>query len=264
MKTFEEINKVISDIKSKGGDIHSNFYYNLTDPSVLYDTYVGENSVVFVQPYVTRNNVIYYTSDLEECSGLLKELPLDSVVSIVKNDDADNFGFLNQAGYNLYSVQQKIGEKLLPLDEQKEKMSHYKFDRFYDDKFGQYAEEDDIDEIQSIILEAFDKYDDDFFSDEEMLRMIKKEEVLIDKVEGEIKTLHIYHVQGKKFFSNLIYNTGWAGALYTLEKKALLNAIEKYGVTYRYGWIRLSNTSAWRRNTMLKEEVFNLTYRKEL
>lgn len=257
-----EIKKIINSIKSEGKPIITNYYFNIENSDKEYETFTGNGTIAFIKPNITRKEVVFFTNDIDECKTILSNMPLDSVIQIVDKSVESEFEVFRGTGYGLFSIQQRVGSKLLPYDEQVKWYSDQRWDRFYDESFVEYACEDDLDEIQQLINDGFDPYDDDFFCDQEMLQLIKDKNVMISRQNGKITTFHIFRIQGKKMYANHVYNTGWGGALYSMEKYAVLDSIKRYGVIYKYGWIRLTNESAWKRNLMDKESMYNYTFRK--
>lgn len=257
-----EIKKIINGIKSEGNPVTTNYYFNIENSDTGYETFVGDGTIIYIKPNVTRKEVTFFTNDIEECKKMLSEMPPDSVIQIVDKTENEEHEVFRGTGYGLFSIQQRVGSKLLPYDEQVKWYSNQRWDRFYDESFVGYATEDDLEEIQRLIMDGFDPYDDDFFDDEEMLKLIGDKNVMISRQDGKITTFHIFRIQGKKMYANHVYNTGWGGALYSLEKFAVLDSIKRFGVIYKYGWIRLTNESAWKRNLMDKESMYNYTFRK--
>lgn len=132
--------------------------------------------------------------------------------------------------------------------EERERFSHNPLDRFYREEYGRLAKKEQLAEIQKILRERFDRYADHLYSDEEMEELIVNNQVWIQCEDNQITTIFVYKIEGKKFYSNISFNDSTADVLYSIQKKVLLKAVEEYNITYYYGWIRINNRQALKKN----------------
>ena len=261
---ISEINQVISSMKREKGSIITNYYYNIADDGEDYEIIRSKDSLVFIKNQVKRQDALFCTTDMKDCLKILKTLDKDVMLSIVSKDsDYDTHSF-DAAGFELYAVYERFGDRLYDVDTQSELMKDNKMDSKYDESYGEYPSKDDIPEIQRILEEVFDPLTDDFFTDEELLSLIENKNVVVERTAKRIYCINIFQIFGKKFYGNILWNIGMPYVSYSIEKKTLLEAIRNKGVNYRYLWIRKDNASALARNlTQKSENIYNYIFRKK-
>ncbi len=261
---IKQINDELRKIKNKERTGESNYYFNLSDPDETYETVIADHTIVWLRQRVKRKDLYYYTADTDELRDILKDMPSDCVINIITKDLDHDISVFEEAGFCLYETYERYGERIYDINQQMEIMKENKMDRLYNEKFGTLASRSDRPEIQRILYESFDPVDDDLLTDKELDDYIDDGCVLVERDnKGQIYCIYIYHIQGKKLYGHILFNKGMGNVSYSIEKKVILDSIAKYGVNYKYYWIRRSNKSAKKRMNLTSEGVYNLILSKE-
>lgn len=262
--TINEIHGCISDIKRKASGTETNYSFSLTGSEKTFDVIHSSESIVFLNRLLKRNDVYYFTSDMEDCLRLLDGLPADTMLPVVSKDEGYDIHRFEEAGFIYYARYERFGDRVYPYDEQMELMKSNKLDPKYDESYGRYPEIKDIPEIQSILEDTFDPLTDDFFSDDEMAKMIEEKNIVIERTDKRIYCINIFQIHGRKFYGNILWNIGMPYVSYSIEKRTLLEAIKEHGVNYRYLWINTANNAALKRNlTPRSEGIYSFMFRKK-
>lgn len=261
-KNINEITRIMSRIRKSKKKVFTNYYYSYNASDVLFDVIELDETVIFCIQELEIYRIFYYSSNTEELADALSKMPEGSILDIIEKEETPANQWLVSAGFELYSVYGRFGEPLLGYEEQKAIYEKNRMDVFYNENYGQYAQQEDLREIQKLIAKNFDIKTDHLFTDEQMLQLIQDKSVYIEKEEGKIICIIIYRVEGKKLYGNLTYNRGTADVSYSIEKKILLQSIRDYQVNYIYYWISLSNTKALKRVEAVSPHLYNFIYQK--
>ncbi len=266
---LQDIYSLCTEIKKKAkefsGNVFSNIYdyYNQEIGQVKCDYRMTNSSLVFLYRDNKGVSRIYFmASDLKVLAEELMYFPKASILDYIckgKNPLDDVFssgGFREIASYTRKSINfEKEGKEF--------KCSHSELlDLYYDEEVGEYAVEEDAEEIVQLLDKVFDKDVDHIPSVADIREYARKKWVLIYRVAGKIRALYIFQIQGKKFYSNISYNSMPAIVLYCLEKHAHMNVVNNYDVTMKYSWINTKNEKSLRRNILNFDGVYTYIYKK--
>ena len=257
-----QIKERIRMLKLDGKECISNFYYRAEDNEKEYQVWSGEHSLIFSYEKLGINQVYFISNDEEELRRGLSLLPKNSVIHLISKDKEVGEEWSKRLGYPLYSIYGRFGYSLGTLEIETKRFAENKLDRFYDDRFGVFATNADLNDIQKIIFETFDVNCDVLFTDAEMEKLIQNKNVWIEKENGEICTLFIYRIEGKKYYANLAVNRSTADILYSIQKKSILQEIQEHNVTYFYGWQSLTNMQATRKHGFPEFDLYNLIFKR--
>lgn len=257
-----EIRQIMNRISMSGQTILTNYYYN--DLSGRFEVIQRKSTVIFTVNDGEVFRAYYYSSNQKELTECLKTLPLGTIIDIISKEKNVDMEWLNEAGFFPYATYGRFGRTLHTEREERERMSTNPLDRFFSDKYGEYAKKSDVAELQKIIYDTFDANSDHLLSDREMLELIEKKWVIIQRDRNQICCVFIYRIEGKKIYYNLSINKSTADVLYSIQKKALLSAISKWGVRYVYGWISLNNKQALKRNQYPMFEIYDYILQKKV
>ena len=252
--------------KESSSDVYSNIYhyYNQEIEQIKCDYRMTDSSLVFL--YRDNKGVcrIYFIAfDLKVLAEELMYFSRDSILDYIckgenpLEDVFNNGGFNEIASYTRKSINFETEGKEF-------KRSHSEIlDSYYDDTVGEYAEEKDAEEIVQLLDEVFDKDVDHIPSVADIKEYARKKWILIYRDAGKIRALYIFQIQGKKFYSNISYNSMPAIVLYCLEKRAHMDVVNNYDVTMKYSWINTNNEKSLRRNVLNFDGVYTYIYKKE-
>ena len=245
---------------------YTNFLGNRsTYNNCIWIDIVCKDKAVLATYYMNENvkKLIYFSYDIEQLNELLREVSNDILVELVcKNENPIHNVFLESG----FSCLGPLIRKSINLDvDGKEFRCSAKdeLEPYYAPEFGEIAKISDAGEIHDLLDRVFDYRIDDIPSVEQLREFIINQWVLLYRKNGVIRTLYIYQVKGKRFFSNYSYNTLPAIALYCLEKRAHEYVINNYDVKVKYSWINIENVKSLRRNTSNIDGIYRYVYVKE-
>lgn len=262
-KKINEIARIMSGIRKQKKKVYTNYYYSYNASDALFDVMEFNETVIFCIQEMDIYRVFYYSCNVEELSDALSKMPEGAILDIIEKEMISDVKWLEESGFEQYSVYGRFGGLLPGYEEQKAIFEKKRMDVFYNEDYGQYAQQEDLREIQKLIAENFDEKTDHFFTDEQMLQLIHDKLVCIEKEEGKIICIVIYRIEGKKIYYNFTYNKGTADISYSIEKKILLQSIRDHGVNYIYSWIAMSNKKALKRNSFQSPHLYNYIYQKK-
>ncbi len=261
--TIAEIQQRIRLIQQKGVAVITNYYNQPGLAEKEFHTWLTEFTIIFWTQDDSVVRVFFYSCHEEELRKGLQTMPDGAVVDVISKESDIADVWKKRTGYSLHSVYGRFGYPLGNVEAEKERFGAMKLDRFFDAELGIIAQKDDLQEIQRLLYDTFDPCSDHLLLDDELETLIKEGFVWLEREDDKICTIFIYRIEGKKFYSNISLNYSTADVLYSIQKKALLYAIEKYQVTYFYGWISLSNKQALQKNGNPSYDLYDYVYRKE-
>lgn len=260
---MDEVILCMQNIRRSRKNIYTNYYLSYNGTNVIFDILSGDETIIFCIWEKDIYRVFYYSCNLSELVSLLKHTPSGAIIDIIAKEENPDMDWIKDANYNLYNTYARFGQKLLTCQEEIERLAKHPLDAYYNENYGSYATEQDLQQLQFIIEKSFDKKTDHLFTDEQLLELIRKNWVLIEKEDGIIYCVVIFQIEGKKCYYNLTYNKGTADVLFSIEKKIRLNAIKEYDANYIYSWIALSNKKALNRCIVPRDGVYNYIFEKE-
>lgn len=266
-----DVKKKINALKQSHGKLITNFYYNSLDDMQKAECLENEKALVFLVQEPFRKRVYFAAADPDACSALLSQLPENSVLEYICQDNLNplepvfiNGGMERYTSYirvtmtyseNPYEAPEAGRRKLLQ--------------DMYDPEFGEYAGEEHAAQLYQITREVFDEFCDDIFTFEKWKKIIADKECLLYCEEGEIVAYYVYRLEGKKLYSNLSVNKGAANYLYNLERRVFEEMWEK-GIQTFYAWFNESNVKALQRENEMarkcvksRHEIYNFIYIKK-
>lgn len=261
--SIEEIIQIMNTIHRNKKKIYTNYYANCNNNSHVFDVFFQGETIVFGFHDYDIHRVFYYSSDKKELLSCLKQVPKGAILDIVTREAEFDIHWIEGTGFRLYSTYGRFERKLLGCEEEQERMSHDLLDSYYNEQYGEYAQIEDVEEIQKIIRNVFDEKADHLFSDDNLRELIRKNWVIVQRENHKIFCIYIFKIEGKKLYSNFSYNEGAADVLYSIERRVLLDAIKNYEVNYSYAWFSLANKQALKRSYMTFDHTFNYIYVKE-
>lgn len=244
---FDHLQTLISGIP-RTKKVVTNFCRQKELRTQIFEVIYTDSSLVFWywDNHVCR--VFFYSIKGAEVRKLLQMTPENAVMDIISPQKEEQKRWEKLTGFSSYAVYGRFGRKIAGIEEEKKRFKREPLDRFYKEEYGIPAVREQLEEIQQVLEDHFDAGADHLYSKQEMAELIDKKRVWIHSEEGRITTIFVYRIEGKKFYSNISLNDSTADVLYSIQKKVLLNAIEEFKVLYYYGWIRINNRQALRKN----------------
>lgn len=267
--TLQDIYSLYREIKQKakkaGKALYTNIYqyYNQEAEKIFCEYRMAHCSLVFSLCDEKKICRVYFLSyDLQELSGELAYFSEGTILDYICKGVNLLKGVFDDGGFKKIAVYTR--KSIDFMTEGKEfKRSHSEIlDKYYDETIGEYATIEDAEEIVQLLEDVFDKDTDHIPTVEEVMSYAKRHWVLVYRVSGVIRALYIYQVQGKKFYSNISYNSLPAIVLYCLEKRAHMEVVKNYDVIMKYSWIDIKNEKSLRRNILNFDDVYTYIYKK--
>lgn len=264
---FQNINRIKKNADQLKRTYISNIYF-FFDPlkaEELYDARMAEDTIIFIKHDVgSIDRVFFATSNLDRLSDMLSDVCIQSVIDYnSESETCDISEALKKAGYSHYSTYIRRHYDVVSNNYEFNNNEKALLDRFYSENYVSYATEHESNLIYSILWEVFDPKRDHLPDIETLNRWIQEKRVLYYEENGEIYSIYIYEVYGKKMYSAFSYNKTSADKLYSLEKKAFYDAIERYGITQKYSWVNVKNYRAADRTNYVNEELYNYIFCKD-
>lgn len=266
---LREVYTLYSEIKQRAkkssGITYSNLYqlYDKKTERTCCEYRFTDSSLVFSCDDEKGIHRIYFISyDLNDLEKELSYFPRNSILEYICKGDNPLKDVFNESGFE--EIASYARKSINMRTEGKEfKRSHSELlDSYYDETVGEYATEEDAEEIVQLLDKVFDIEMDHIPGVEHIREYARKNWILIYRVSGEIKALYLFQIQGKKFYSNISYNSLPAVVLYCLEKRAHMDVVNNYDVAIKYSWINEKNEKSLRRNTLNFDGVYNYIYKK--
>lgn len=266
---IEQILEYANDIR-KRGKTTTNYYNNFRrGDSTVFETYQGDNTIIFVyDDRIEAADMIikrgyFISSDLKELSGLLKTIPDHIVMDYITKEEKELSEVMLAAGFQEYAVFVRVSKNYKVADKKSDKRKEIAMDSIYNEKYGYWATEEDIDDILKKMKEVFDPYTYHLCTRDELKEFVQKKWCIIHREDGDIVSITMFKLEGVKRYGYYMYNQGSIDVLYSLQRK-VLKLDEKNGITYFYGWMDKNNKKAKIVNSFYSIEpdgVYDVIYR---
>lgn len=261
--SIDDIFLLMKKIKAERKKIIQNYYMNYNNTDMEFDVYQGEGTVVFC--CMDGNGVyrcFFYSNAPKVLSSILSSLQKDTIVDYLSRVKEEDHSWLTEAGFLPYALYIRVGKKI--EDEEIENKSNIRdiLSELYDSQCGQYAALEDLDQLYDLIVKVFDCRKEHCPTKKELAKYIENQWVLVYKEDNEILSYFIYQVHGKRYYSNISYNTVTADILYSLERRALEEAQLRYDLNYMDAWYDTKNKKALRRCIMPFDGTYDYIYIK--
>lgn len=239
---IQEITQFIFSLRKTRKKMITNYYLTLADQDEDYQSWTAENSIVFC----ARENKVYRcyfaTTDTGELNTLLEKVPDGAVMDYVTKQETGQFPWVD-AGFSHYTTLRRCTVPSLSQERPKTKRDLL-LEEFYDEGIGDFATDEDAEELYDLLYEVFDYRVSRLPSKQQLLEMIAKNWVLLYRENGEIISFLMYQIEGKKYYGYQIYNKGTADITYNLQCKAMKYAVSHYQVKSSYAWVEIGNQGA--------------------
>lgn len=248
--------------KKPGVQSVSNFFPNPAMDQMTFEVITGNSTIVFWGNDSLVTRAYFYSCDKKELTQLLQKVPAGTILDYIckagqfPREEIENSGFHPIASYC---------KRQLPLDEL-DKEPESKRERLLYDMYnpdcGNYASIEDLMPLQDLFAKVFDPRVDHLYPKEELQYMIKKNEVLVYKVNDRIESFYVFKREGKRLYSAFSYNNATADILYNLERRERDNA-RKLGMKIMYAWFNEENHKALRRTILADTNIRDYIFTKQ-
>lgn len=246
---IDEINNKIREIKKCA--IREAFLSNYMPTKIgkadKYKVWYNDNGMVMLVANPYNEEAFFVSNDEEALIELLEELPSKTMIESLYQDEDKLLPVCERAGFQLHSTFERT---IVTYEENPysvpEKGKRKLLQEYYDPNCGEYAAEEDIEQLDVLHKQAFDIYGDDVFSIDEWKQIIQKKECMVYKENDVILSYFVWKVEGKKLYSNVSYNSTAANILYNMERRVFEECWEQ-GIRTLYFWVKRENVRGLRR-----------------
>lgn len=266
---INEILQYANEIRKKGKTTTN--YYNNFKPgdSTVFETYQANNTIVFI--HNDRINAVdqvikrgyFISNDRKELADLLKSIPDHIVIDYITKEEKELFDVMQEAGFQEYAVFVRVSKNYKTADKEKDRLRRESMDSIYNEKYGRWADEEDIDEILERMQEVFDPYTYHLCTRDELGEFVKNKWCLIHREDGKIVSITMFKLEGVKRYGYYMYNDAPIDVLYSLQRK-VTKVDKENSITYFYGWMDKTNKKAKTVNSFYSIEpdgLYDVIYR---
>ena len=252
---YTEIMREITSLKREHGKLITNIVPGSMKTNVEFELLKkGEGLIALArEPYRMRG--YFAAKDEKALKNLLQELPGNIMFEWIYRDEniIDNImetaGLSHYATYIRYMRVWRKNPYLIPAVGREALLRE-----LYNPDFGEYATEEDAEELFQLAQSVFDVNCDDVFTMEEWKEIIARREVLVGRVGGKIVACYVWRLEKNKLYSNISINVSSADVLYNLERRIFTEMWDK-GIRVFYHWKNMNNVKAMRRERTMEGEL---------
>lgn len=201
---LSEIIQFVNIFRKNNNSIYTN-YYNQFDilGTELFDFYNSERLLCFG---IVDNNVyrlFFYCTDLSLLDDVILQFPKSVIEYIYTGEECNiNFSLLK----NIKQIDSfKRYHTLLKDNEFAKKLENSFFAKYLDDCTS-FAKMDDFDELKTLLYKIFDPRVSHLPDDKELQVLIDNKNIIVCKLNDEIKTFWLYKKEGKRIYSYEAFN----------------------------------------------------------
>lgn len=227
--TLEGLEEWMAGIKKRGGgNIVTNYFKQRMTGSVILGI-CTDRSVMFVNDDADFLHLYFYSSDLDDLEALLKaaRFPAPVVIDyITKEPDEQVKEAFRDAGFSAYATFVRLSNYNLRTNEKSNRVQH--------------AETEDLEELWRLLMK-FDKYTDHLMEKEKLLRLIREQQVIVNKKDGAIKGYIMFQTMGAKVNFNHFYNRSDDPRDTMILLESFYNVLQERGIKSGILWVNVEN-----------------------
>lgn len=249
--TVDDINTVYMMLrkKNRGNEkFFSNVQLGSCNEENIIDFKYNDNAMIALikENYITKGYLCY--SDVDAINDLIEVI--DSPFFVFWNTKEKKENVLEGVNIKLYTIYQRDTVRydenpyLKPDTTSRRDILR----KMYVPNFGEYASEEDAEELNRLSLMLFDEYSDELPSVDEWRDICRRKECLIYREDNPeennpIVAYYVWRLEGKKLYSRMSANRSAANILYNLERRIFTDYFDM-GIRVFYGWSDVYNTQA--------------------
>lgn len=250
-----DVYQIIRELKQKHGKLISNVIPDVFREEREVEVYHNEDGIVFIMEEPNRRRGFFSVANMSAFQQLMQKVPSGIVMEYLYHDQNDLVEFFEKAGMNEYAQYVRITIKYRSNPyEIPEKGRRVLLQKMYDPKCGEYPTIADADELYNITKDTFDATCDDIFTLDRWKEIIKNQECMVVRENGEILAYYVWRLEGKKLYSNMSVNKGPANLLYNIERRIFETMWDK-GIRVFYAWFNAKNEKALGRSNKNTPDV---------
>lgn len=253
---IQDIMQFISSLRKSKKKVLTNYFLSCQNSKDDFQTWQGDESIVFCVQEEKLIRCYFASTDLMELNQLLGMVPAGTVMDYIAKEKIEEFSWTEGAGFKHYTTLVRYTNPNIYEEKPKTKKDLI-LEQFYDESIGEFATEEDAEELYELLYEVFDYRVSRLPSMQQLIEMIEKKWVLLYREKGRILSFLIYQIEGRKYYGYQIYNEGTADITYNLECKAIQYAKATWQIKSVYAWAEIGNKIA---NDRIGTDLFDGTY----
>ena len=238
---YKEVIEKIDGYRREHGKSITNIILGAMRNDLKYDIIEKKNGLIIIGYEAHRKRGYFMAEDVMELKMLLQDMPRNIFfewiyrdVNILKEVERDTSLTLYETYFRISDVWTKNPYEV-PEEGRKRILQE-----LYDSSCGEYAVEQDAEELYNLSKSVFDTNCDDVFTVEEWEKRILKKEVLVYREDNKITSCYVWRLEGRKLYSNISINLGAANILYNMERR-IFTEMWKKGIRTYYAWYNEKN-----------------------
>lgn len=264
---YEGVIEKIDSYRRKYGKCITNIILGAMKTEVKYDIIERESGLIIVGHEAHRKRGYFIAEDITELKKLLQDVPENVFFEWIYRDENILAEIEKDICLTLYETYFRISDVWaknpyeVPIEGRRSILQE-----MYDSACGEYAVEQDAEELYNLSRSVFDTNCDDVFTVEEWKKRISEKEVLIYRENSKIVSCYVWRLEGRKLYSNISINRGAANILYNMERRIFTEMWEK-GIRTYYAWYNTKNKKELARGNknackyILREDIiYNAIY----
>lgn len=206
--------------------------------------------------------LFYFGTDRGEIAQLLREFASGSMLNILSRCEMEVKPLALAAGCVPFSRFVRVSnphlvDTLFGLNSSEYAVTHVNF------SLGRQANVQEAERISRLLFSTFDTRTSHIPPVEEICRQIEEGTVWVREEDGELTSLLMYRIEGKKYYINQVINRAKPQVIHGIVMYTMYNAIQEHGISYSYAWIDEKNLRSLRfhaRYDMVPDGLFDFSY----
>lgn len=252
---------LMNEIKKTGGKVFTNYFSNFPEDDEA-DLLTTDGAIVFIKKDWKMSRVFFCSNNPGKLAELLATCPEGSAIDYIVKGDNDLSDVFHTGGFAHYSTYTKKGMHFDDINELH--LNSRIYERCYNENCAITATEADIPQLLDLMEAVFDAKTDHFPSEGEWRHIINNNRVYLYKDGGTIKSFNAFEVKGKRYYFHINYSSATPDVLYSLDKKALLDAKRDHKINYAFAWFDTKNKNAIKRLNLNDEGIYDYIFIKTI
>lgn len=242
--SYEDVMKEVDSLKQIYGKLFTNIIPGAMKSNLEYEIIKKDEGLIIVAQEPHRKRGYFAVKDKDALAVLLADIPHNIFFEWLYRGENELEEIMNRVNIKLYATFFRSTRiwKGNPFEVQQEGR-RVLLQEMYDSSCGEYADVEDAEELYELSKSVFDVKCDDVFTVEEWRERILMREVLVYREKDKITSCYVWHLDGKKLYSNISINLGAANILYNMERRIFTEMWEK-GIRIYYSWRNIKNKKA--------------------
>lgn len=245
-------------VLGKKGKVESNAVIGFFQKQNEYKVFENSKSILCIDTEPFRLRCYYWTVDRGTLPELLLQVDKGAALEIVYKEDNDALQTILDGGFYKSDTYIRIActytqyPYTIP-----ETGRRAVLENMYDPSFGEYPNENDVDELFTLNRKLFNEKIEEIFTKDKWLEVIHNKECFVYREDDKIVSYTVWKIRGRSIYTNISVNLGPANYLYNLERRKDEIAWNQ-GIRTFYAWFNIKNKKALRKNNPNLEKIIKV------